>query len=169
MGETLLFRKGTKEEIPEIYELFLRGIEEMTANGIPQWDEVYPTKRDLELDIEMDELYVGVSGKEIAVVYVLNKECDEQYSGGKWTLDTDDFMVIHRLCVHPKFQNKGLGRQTLMHIENTLKQEGISSIRLDAFTRNPYALKMYDSFGYAVVGEANWRKGKFFLMEKVIS
>jgi hypothetical protein len=27
---------------------------------------------------------------------------------------------------------------------------------------------MYNSLGYSVVGEANWRKGKFYLMEKIL-
>lgn len=169
MEGTLLFRKGEKEDLQEVYELFVKGIEEMTANGIEQWDEVYPNRDDLSEDLEQEELFVGVAGDEIAVAFVLNKDCDEQYENGSWTLVTENYKVIHRLCVHPKFQNKGFGKQALRYIESTLEQQGYSSIRLDAFTQNPYALKMYESLGYLVVGEANWRKGKFYLMEKIFN
>lgn len=56
-----------------------------------------------------------------------------------------------------------------MHIENNLREQGVSSIRLDAFTQNPYALKMYQSIVYHITGEVNFRKGRFYLMEKEIT
>lgn len=40
--------------------------------------------------------------------------------------------------------------------------------RLDAFTENPFALKLYDNLGYSRVGYADWRKGRFYLMEKYL-
>lgn len=168
MGENLIFQKGNKKDADRIYELFSMGISEMTANGIHQWDEIYPNRNDIDEDLEKEELFVGMCGNEIAVAYVLNKECDEQYLNGKWLLDTEDYTVIHRLCVHPNFQRQGIGKRTLLHIEETVKQQGIRAIRLDAFTQNPYALKMYEALGYTVAGEVNFRKGKFFLMEKVL-
>ena len=76
------------------------------------------------------------------------------------------FYVIHRLCVNPKFQNQGIGTQTMKHIEKQVLSKGIDVIRLDAFTLNPFALKMYEKLGYTKVGDVNWRKGKFHLMEK---
>jgi ribosomal protein S18 acetylase RimI-like enzyme len=45
---------------------------------------------------------------------------------------------------------------------------GIDTIRLDVFTLNPYALKMYEKSGYIKVGFAHWRKGEFYLMEKKV-
>lgn len=169
MEEQLVFHKGNKKDIQEIYEVFAKGVEAMIDAGIYQWDEIYPNREDIEDDLEKEELFVGTSGNEIAVVYVLNKECDEQYGNGKWSLLTEDYRVIHRLCVHPKFQNRGFGGETLRHIEENLKQQGVKAIRLDAFTQNPYALKLYASSGYNIVGEAAWRKGKFYLMEKIIA
>jgi hypothetical protein len=54
----------------------------------------------------------------------------------------------------------------MIMIEELLRKEGIQSIRLDAFSLNPYALKMYGALGYQKVGETNWRKGLFYLLEK---
>ena len=36
----------------------------------------------------------------------------------------------------------------------------------DVFTENPYAQKLYRKSGYQVRGYADWRKGRFDLMEK---
>ena len=77
-----------------------------------------------------------------------------------------NFILIHRICVNPKFQNKGIATQTLKYIETYCKTNGYGTIRIDCFTDNPYSLKLYDKAGYLVVGYANWRKGKFELREK---
>ena len=37
---------------------------------------------------------------------------------------------------------------------------------MDVFSENPFALKLYKRNGYQVRGCADWRKGRFFLMEK---
>jgi ribosomal protein S18 acetylase RimI-like enzyme len=77
-------------------------------------------------------------------------------------------MVLHRLCLNIKYQNKGFGTKIMLYIEDYLKNNGISSIRLDAFSKNPIALRLYNKLGYKKAGEANWRKGLFFLFEKII-
>lgn len=51
-------------------------------------------------------------------------------------------------------------------MEEELNAIGIHSIRLDVFSQNPHALKLYDSMGYARTGYADWRMGRFYLMEK---
>ena len=77
-------------------------------------------------------------------------------------------MVIHRLCVSPHMQGQGVGTRMMQMIERMLCKQGIQSIRLDAFSKNPYSLKLYQKLGYSTVGEALWRKGLFYLMEKNI-
>ena len=53
-------------------------------------------------------------------------------------------------------------------IEEEAKKEGASSIRLDVFTKNPRAVKLYEQAGYEYAGDAYFRKGKFSLMEKLL-
>ncbi|MOA35168.1 hypothetical protein D3C78_1565980 [compost metagenome] len=54
----------------------------------------------------------------------------------------------------------------MLLIEDLVKQMGLETIRLDAFSQNPYALRMYEKLHYRTVGEVQWRKGLFYLMEK---
>lgn len=54
----------------------------------------------------------------------------------------------------------------MLYIENELRKQGVKAIRLDAFEKNPYALKLYEKLGFEKVGHAQWRKGRFLLMEK---
>ena len=138
----------------------------MNKHNIQQWDEVYPDKYTLQNDIINKQLYIGKVDSVIVCVYVLNGDCDEQYINGNWKYSNATYSVIHRMCVNHKFQNQGIGSLTLNHIEEKLESEGIGTIRLDVFSLNPFALKMYYKRGYTKVGETNWRKGKFYLMEK---
>ena len=70
------------------------------------------------------------------------------------------------LRVSPSFQHNGIGNVVLRHIEKQLIEAGYDSVRLDVFTQNPYALRLYEKNGYVKRGFADWRKGRFLLMEK---
>lgn len=162
------FRKANKADISEIIQFVNNAKIVMESQGIFQWDEIYPTVEDFEEDFKNDYLYVGEVEGKLAVVFVLNQLSDEEYKNGKWEHPEKSYIVLHRLCVNPEFQNKGLGRTTMLHIENLLKSQGIEAIRLDAFTENPFSLKMYNRLGFKTVGFADWRKGRFCLMEKYL-
>ncbi len=162
------YRQAQMEDLDGIAELVKNAIVEMESNGIMQWDELYPTNEDFQRDICRKQLYIGSVNNQIAVVFALNKESDEEYQNGRWEEPERPFYVLHRLCVNPKFQNNGVAKSTISYIEDKLIREGIEAIRLDAFSLNPYALKLYGNCGYKEVGMAEWRKGTFYLMEKYL-
>ena len=164
----LIYRKGMLEDLNEIELLVKNAITHMCSQKIEQWDEIYPARCDYEQDIKRNQLFLGLLGKEIAVVYTLNKEYEEEYKNGKWKKPELSFCIIHRLCVNPKFQNKGIGRQTMEHIEAEAVLNGQQAIRLDVYSQNPYAIKLYQSCGFEKVGIVEWRKGVFYLMEKYL-
>lgn len=163
---TVKYRKAEPNDIEEICRIVHDAVDVMERGNIFQWDDLYPAKRDFQKDIEKSQLYVGSVNGQIAVIYTLNQECDNAYKNGKWKYKDGSFYVVHRLCVNPAFQNKGIAKSTLLYIEEQLKETGIHVIRLDVFSNNPFALRLYNSLGYSRVGDADWRKGKFFLMEK---
>ncbi len=67
-----------------------------------------------------------------------------------------------------RFPKKGIGKQVLKHIEEQAAELSYTSVRLDVYTQNPYALKLYLHSGYEERGFADWRKGRFMLMEKTL-
>lgn len=161
-------RKAELEDLNEIIDIYRNAIDTMNSNNIPQWDEVYPNGTILKEDILAKQMYVGLIDNAIASVVVLNNEFDEQYNNGHWEYQNESFAVVHRLCVNPICQNQKVGRNTMLLVEKLLQKQGVQAIRLDAFSLNPYALKMYENLGYKKAGEANWRKGVFYLLEKKI-
>lgn len=162
------YRLANLDDLNEIITLAHDSIVTMEKNSIFQWDEVYPAREDFAKDIKQESLYVGLCKGKIAVIFALNQKSDEAYKNGKWLYPNREYYVIHRLCVNPLFQNKGVGKQTMQFIEKKLRDINIQAIRLDVFSQNPYALSLYKNLGYSQVGCADWRKGRFYLMEKYI-
>ena len=72
--------------------------------------------------------------RNLIAFYVISGECDEQYANGHWKYDEDTSFILHRFCVAPKVQNRGLGKEILIHIEKQIKDMGYLSVRLDVFT-----------------------------------
>lgn len=162
------YRIACPEDLKEICDLVRHATEKMIAQDILQWDELYPDEEILCRDIDRKQLNVGIIDKKIAVMYVLNIECDDEYKNGQWRHGDKPYGIIHRLCVNPVFQNKGIARTTMLHIESEALARGFQAIRLDVFTGNPIALKLYTDLGYCRAGYADWRKGRFYLMEKYL-
>ena len=160
------YRLGTKQDLDAICSLIQQAIDEMERHGIYQWDDIYPARKDFEEDIEKKTLYLAYVEGNLAALYVISGECDEQYRNGQWKYEERSAFVLHRFCVSPFFQNQGIGRAVLKHIEEQVKAMGYNSIRLDTFTENPFAQKLYLHNGYESRGYADWRKGRFDLMEK---
>lgn len=166
--DLVTYRKATKEDVPAIQAFVDKAKIVMDGQGIPQWDEIYPTCEDFYGDAEKNELYVGEVDGIPAVCFTLNQFQDEAYLKVQWKNPDDDFMVIHRLCVNPEFQGMGIGFKTCRYIEDLVRGKNCHSIKLDAFTQNPISLAMYEKLGYKTMGYADWRKGRFKLMELLL-
>ena len=160
------FRQGTIDDLNNICKLITAAISTMEEKGIHQWDAIYPTKADFANDIINGTLYTVTEGAQLIAIYTINTEYNPEYLNAKWTYNGEMACIIHRLCVSPEVQNRGIGKIVLNHIENQLQNMGFESVRLDVFSENPYAIRLYEKCGYVKRGYADWRKGRFWLMEK---
>ena len=162
----MIYRLAREEDLEAVWSLIEAAVQAMEQQQIFQWDCRYPTREDFLRDIRNRHLYVGVAEDGIALVYALNQESDGQYANGAWRYPDSAYRVLHRFCVHPRYQHQGVGKAALLHLEDELRQAEVETVRLDVFSQNPFALALYRRQGYAPVGFADWRKGRFFLMEK---
>ena len=162
----MIYRLAREDDLEAVCSLIEAAVQAMEQQQIFQWDASYPAREDFLRDIRNRHLYVGVSDDGIALVYALNQESDGQYANGAWRYPASAYRVLHRFCVHPRYQHQGVGKAALLHLEDELRQAGVETVRLDVFSQNPFALALYRRQGYEQVGFADWRKGRFFLMEK---
>lgn len=167
--EPVNFFPATVTDLPEIFGLYKAAIAHLDECGMHFWDfSWYPDAEVLTADQKHGDLY-GVRDsvtERIAACVVLNTEYDEQYDNAKWKYPSDRPLIVHRLCIHPDFQNRGLGKAVMQAAETWSRKRGFTVIRLDAYSGNPASLALYGHLGFRKAGEANWTKGTFWLMEK---
>ena len=161
----LTLKTAQPDDFPTVLALYRRAVDSMDACGIFQWDEHYPSKAVLENDISSGEMRLVCDDERIVGAVVLNDRQDEDYARGDWFFE-EPAAVVHRLCIDPECQHHGFGRQAIGLAEAALREHGFQSVRLDAFSQNPYALRLYESLGYRKAGEVHYRKGLFYLYEK---
>ncbi len=106
----MVYRLAADSDIDDICKLIKAAICNMEKQDIFQWDDVYPEKEDFLADIQKQQLYVGVLDDDIAVVYAVNEECDKAYENGRWKYPDCKYRIIHRLCVEPIYQNRGIAK-----------------------------------------------------------
>lgn len=163
-----IFRKAEKQDVEEVVSLYKAAVAHMIEINILQWDEIYPNEEVLSGDIDKGELYLLTKENMITACVVINEEQDEAYLPAPWRYITGRSAVIHRLCVHPSAQGAGNGKQIMKYSEELIQKNVYESIRLDTFSNNRYARRLYESLGYTYVGEVTFRKGLFYLMERKI-
>lgn len=102
----IAYRKANRGDIDEICRLVENAKDTLIRNGIFQWDDIYPAKEDFLDDIYKKRLYVGLEGESIAVLYTLNRECDEEYKNGNWKYKDEPFMLCTG-CASIRFSRTG--------------------------------------------------------------
>lgn len=160
------FSVASISDLDEVFAVYQAAIRHLDEQGIFQWDERYPSRAVIQEDIARGEMELGRIDGRIAVAFSLSEQCDEEYHQCAWRYPDARFCVLHRLCVHPEAQGRGVGSEAMAYIERELVQRGYVSVRLDAFSPNANSLRLYEKCGYERVGEVRFRKGLFYFYEK---
>jgi GNAT superfamily N-acetyltransferase len=158
-----------ESELPRLMELKDTCIARMRADGIEQWDEVYPDTACIARDLAAGNLHVVRRGTHIVGCFTLDTTHDPLWAGMAWAVPSEAAAVVHRLMVDPAAQGRGLAKQLMAHAELLARERGFLAIHLDCFTANPAALRLYESLGYQRIGTAMMRKGPFVCFEKVLT
>ena len=126
----------------------------MNRNGMVQWNQAYPSPEVIENDIKNKSLYTLTDNWVIKGIIVLNETQPSEYKHIKWKFkDTDDpALIVHRLAVHPMFQNQGVGRQMMDFAIEYARTNNYPVIRLDVFEGNLSANKLYSKLGFSKTG-----------------
>ena len=161
---------GEPSHVDAAWEIVRRCRDALRADQILQWDSVYPTRAVVDADAARGGLFVAtMSGAFIATVAV-DAVQDEQYLGVPWTT-VEPALVVHRLCVEPAMQGRGIGRRMMSFIRDYAERQGFASIRLDAYSGNPAAVAMYRRMGFREAGSVHFprRSLPFLLFEQPVA
>jgi hypothetical protein len=110
-------RQSTFSSYLEIVKLFEKAVSAMRSQGIDQWDEHYPNSGTLKNDLESGTMYAAVDEGNIAGVVTINEEQDPSYSTINWKIKADKVLVVHRLCIDPGNQGRGIAMRMMHFVE----------------------------------------------------
>ena len=159
-------RRAVIDDFTEILAAIVACREKLNAAGISQWDEVYPSERVIGAAINAESLYVLVQAGRILGGVGLDDNQPSEYEALTWS-NKPPILIAHHLFVRPDQQRRGFARR-LMQFAGAMAARDGASIRLDAYSGNEAALALYDSMGYARVGEVFFprRQLPFICFEK---
>lgn len=174
-----MIRRATDDDIPALLALASEAGMALREGGIMQWDNTYPNSAIFERDLSREQLYVldvqpamSRSTSEIAGCIVVSWVSDEEYDQVQWLIPSSTNSYIHRLVIHPLHQRRGHASLLMEFAEKISREKGCESIRLDAFSQNLSALRMYEKLGFRRLEELFFShcpsKEPFYCYEKVL-
>jgi len=113
------------EDLDVLYGIVRNATRRLDAQGIPQWDEIYPNREILEEDIERQEMCVIEVEGEVAGLIVINEEQPAEYSAVGWAC-AGRALVVHRLTIAPAHQRCGLA-SLLMDLRKILRPTKVTT------------------------------------------
>lgn len=161
-------RLAEQSDIAGLTTLLSDCISNMNAIGLDQWDEIYPGEKKIWSDILGKQLYVFFGDDQLVASLVLNDYQDPEYSEIAWRYPSAKVAVVHRLMVSPTHEGNGFASTAMRFAEDEAVRQGYTTIRLDAFSVNQRALRLYQRLGYEDVGAVKFRKGWFRCFEKYL-
>ena len=148
-----MIRWANSAEIPKILQITRACAMAMTERGILQWNESYPNREQFVEDVNRKELYVYELEEQVIGCVVITPLKDPEYEPIRWLTEESEHYYIHRLAVHPNHQGKGYARKLMEFAERKGREDGVVSIRLDTFSKNPKNQNFYKQRGYQEVGQ----------------
>ncbi len=166
-----MIRAAKQEDLPYILNITQACARDMISKNIFQWNEQYPNLAAFQKDLDRGELYVLEGQKNILGAVVVSDFMDTVYEPIQWKTPTGKNIYIHRLCVHPEHQGKGLAQNLMDFAEAKAQQEGYLSVRLDTYSLNKRNVNFYTKRGYAQLGDVYFpvkSKAPFHCFELVL-
>jgi GNAT superfamily N-acetyltransferase len=161
-----VIRQLSEDNLKDVMAIIGEVIPDMEGKGICQWDEIYPGEDIIAGDLKDKSAYGYFDNGELSAYISVNDNYPPEYDAIAWKITGGKSLIIHRLSVRPGKQGKGIAKMLVRFAEYYAAENGYKTIRLDAFSKNPAALKLYEGMGYYKSGSCNFRKGLFFCFEK---
>ena len=154
-----MIRPALTDDLPDILRIVSLAKQDMLANGNPQWDSDYPGEKEYASDIAREQLFVETDDNNtVRAVMCLNRDFHEAYSRLAWKTPPPS-LSIHRIAVHTGFRKSGIARSLFLFAEEYARDKGMRSIRLDTFSLNISAQKLFVRMGYEYAGDI-YMKGR---------
>ena len=144
------FRLAVMRDLDQLKAMYRRIVQNMNAQGIQIWDEIYPCEF-LEEDIKMNRLYVLLDGDRIVSAFALSATSSGE-GAVQWMDNRARALYIDRLGVDTAYSKRGIGSFMLARAGEITKAAGAEYLRLFVVDINKPAIGLYCRNGFAQAG-----------------
>lgn len=152
----ITFRKAVNKDLDRIEEIYLAiHAEEEAGRTTTGWQRgIYPVRKTAELALERDDIFVLEENGIIKGTSLLNQIQVDVYEGAPWEYPAapENVMVMHTLCIDPKYFGKGLGPEFVKYYERYALENNCPYLRMDTNERNLKARALYKKLGFREIG-----------------
>ncbi|KQL53960.1 GNAT family acetyltransferase [Heyndrickxia shackletonii] len=147
-----MMRKGKMEDVPAIMKMVRETVEIMREEHNDQWDEAYPTATIFETDVQNGTLFVLEDEGNVIGSITVDQNQPVEYKLIPWRKEGSSF-IFHRLVVNPHSRGKGEATKLIKFAEQYAIDNQIPYMRIDTYSLNKKAQKLFEKNGYIKVGE----------------
>ncbi len=147
-------RKATSSDIDALMQVYEDGRRSIAELGIDQWQDGYPSREVIEDDVAHGVTYIAVDGDGIASAAVLLPPPESDYAeiDGKWSLETENYSVIHRIASSAAYRGKGASSFLLRELIKLSESDGRESVRMDTHRGNTVMQAFLGRHGFEKCG-----------------
>ena len=150
-----MIRKATQADIDAVAALYNEAIDyEDTHIKYTSWKKgIYPTADTARLGVKKSSLYVFEENENILAAVILDNYQPIEYKNITWNVvaKPQEVLVIHALCVSPKYMGSGIGSAMIDFAKKIAKDSSCTSLRLNTTSTNSHALHLYQKNGFVAV------------------
>lgn len=153
--QAIYIKLAQKQDLPTIMNFIEDGRKQLANNGIPQWNNGYPSNLTMQQDIEAGNCYMLMVGDQPAGCATLMLQGDTYYThivSGKWKQPGHPFATIHRVAVSDKFRGMRLSSYLFSAIISIAYEKGARNFRVSTHEKNKAMQALLAKFGFTEQG-----------------
>lgn len=150
-------RKATMADLDVVVDILRDGRNQLAERGVDQWQGDYPNVIHVKEDIENGYAYIvkADDGQTVGTLAIVEAP-DHFYDklNGEWLINTENYVVIHRVAIHSRHAGKGYASKLFLSLIEYLETERpeIKSIRLSTNENNMAMQRIATKSGFKKVG-----------------
>lgn len=139
-------------DIVEAVFLLEKAIQHFINENLQHWISFLPNRQILADNIDKKELFLAKDHGVSKGFMVLKKEMPEDYAEVSWK-SPDKSLSVYYLVAHPDWADTNIFNEMLQYAEKHARENGFTSIKVDAFSDNQDKMKALGAEGFDNVGE----------------
>ena len=148
-------RLATMKDLPRLLEIKKDAVAYMASHNNDQWNEEFPPVSSYVDFIQGGNMHVlEEEGVVVGMIGLVDLQ-DEEYKPMPWSSQGKE-MVIHRLALAKEVYGQGYAKFLLSYAIDIAKKTNVAIIKMDTYSKNKTAQKMFIDMGFTYVGDIHF-------------